>query len=131
MGVKASSRSTAIRGHKFPERNEKLPKLKFGHMCCEFYSMSELSGFVYNKSHVTLLVKSKAQKVNCKTRCCISWCALSLTKPTNCLLKVVITLRPTKSTNLAYVIHLYTLPTYLPNLQNSLTYLTYLPTLLD
>ena len=27
--------------------------------------MSELSGFVYIKSHVTLHVKSKAQKVNC------------------------------------------------------------------
>ena len=34
-------------------------------MCCELDSMSELSGFVYIKSHVTLHVKSKAQKVNC------------------------------------------------------------------
>ena len=34
-------------------------------MCCELDSMSELSGFVFIKSHVTLHVKSKAQKVNC------------------------------------------------------------------
>ena len=33
-------------------------------MCGLFDSMSELSGFVYIKSHVTLHVKSKAQKVN-------------------------------------------------------------------
>ena len=32
-------------------------------MCCELDSMSELSGFVYIKSQVTLHVKSKAQKV--------------------------------------------------------------------
>ena len=43
---------------------EKFPKPKFEHMCCELDSMSELSGFVYTKSHVTLQVKSKAQKVN-------------------------------------------------------------------
>ena len=43
----------------------KLPKPKFGHMCCELDSMSELSGFGYIKSHVTLHVKSEAQKVNC------------------------------------------------------------------
>ena len=42
----------------------KLPKPKFGHMCYELDSMSELSGFGYIKSHVTLL-KSEAQKVNC------------------------------------------------------------------
>ena len=41
----------------------KLPKPKFGHMCYELDSMSELSGFGYIKSHVTLL-KSEAQKVN-------------------------------------------------------------------
>ena len=33
-------------------------------MCCELDSMSELSGFVYIKSHVILHVKCKAQKVN-------------------------------------------------------------------
>ena len=44
--------------------SEKFPKSKFGHMCCELDSMSELSGFVYIKSHMTLRVKSKAQKVN-------------------------------------------------------------------
>ena len=33
-------------------------------MCCELDSMSELSGFVYIKNHMTLQVKSKAQKVN-------------------------------------------------------------------
>ena len=43
----------------------KLAKPKFGHMYRELDSMSELSGFVYIKSHVTLHVKSKAQKVNC------------------------------------------------------------------
>ena len=43
---------------------EKFPKPKFGHMCCELDSMSELSGFVYIKSHVILHVNSKAQKVN-------------------------------------------------------------------
>ena len=43
----------------------KLPKPKFGHMCYELDSMSELSGFGYIKSHVTLHVKSEAQKVNC------------------------------------------------------------------
>ena len=32
-------------------------------MCCELDSMSELSGFIYIKSQVTLHVKSKAQKV--------------------------------------------------------------------
>ena len=32
--------------------------------CCELDSISELSGFVYNKCHVTLHVTSKAQKVN-------------------------------------------------------------------
>ena len=36
-------------------------------MCCELNSMSELSGFVYIKSHVILHVKSKAQKVNWRT----------------------------------------------------------------
>ena len=41
---------------------EKLPKLKFGHMWCELDSMSELLGFVYIKSRVTLHMKSKAQK---------------------------------------------------------------------
>ena len=35
-------------------------------MYCELDSMmSELSGFVYIRSHVTLHVNSKAQKVNC------------------------------------------------------------------
>ena len=34
----------------------------FGHMCCKLASMSELSGFVYIKSHVVLHVNSKAQK---------------------------------------------------------------------
>ena len=43
---------------------KKLPKPKFGVVCCELNSMSVLSGFVYIKSHVTLHVKSKAQKVN-------------------------------------------------------------------
>ena len=43
----------------------KLPKPKFGHMCRELDSMSELSGFGYIKSHVTLHVKSEAQKLNC------------------------------------------------------------------
>ena len=43
----------------------KLPKPKFGHMCRELDSMSELSGFGCIKSHVTLHVKSEAQKVNC------------------------------------------------------------------
>ena len=43
----------------------KLPKPKFGHVCCELDSMSEYSGFGYIKSHVTLHVKSEAQKVNC------------------------------------------------------------------
>ena len=44
----------------------KLPKPKFGHMCRELDSMSELSGFCYSyiKSHVTLHVKSEALKVN-------------------------------------------------------------------
>ena len=45
----------------------KFPKPKFEHMCCELDSMSELSGFVYIKSHVKLHVKSKAQKVTPKT----------------------------------------------------------------
>ena len=44
--------------------SEKFPKSKFGHMCCELDSMSELSGFVYIKSHVTLHVKTNAQNVN-------------------------------------------------------------------
>ena len=43
---------------------KKYPKPKFGHMCCELDSMSEFSGFVYIKSHMTLHVNSKAQKVN-------------------------------------------------------------------
>ncbi|RMX41556.1 hypothetical protein pdam_00008649 [Pocillopora damicornis] len=34
-------------------------------MCCELDSMSELSVFVYIKSHLTLYVKSKAQKSPC------------------------------------------------------------------
>ena len=42
----------------------KLAKPKFGHKYCELDSMSELSGFVYIKSHSTLHVKSKAQRVN-------------------------------------------------------------------
>ena len=40
----------------------KLPKPKFGHMCCELDSMSELSGLGNVKSHVTLHVKSEAQR---------------------------------------------------------------------
>ena len=32
--------------------------------CCELNSMSELLWFVYIKSHMTLHVKSKAQKIN-------------------------------------------------------------------
>ena len=46
-------------------------------MCCELDSMSELSGFVYIKSHVTLHVKlhvkSKAQNRNWVLR--IHFCA--------------------------------------------------------
>ena len=49
---------------RFTIPQEKFPKPKFGHMCCELDSMSELSGFVYIKSHVTLHVNSEAQKMN-------------------------------------------------------------------
>ena len=49
---------------RFTIPREKFPRPKFGHMCCELDSMSELSGFVDIKSHVILHVKYKAQKVN-------------------------------------------------------------------
>ena len=50
-------------------------------MCCELDSMSELSGFVYIKSHVILHVKSKAQKVN--SLCWLETAALELSAVAN------------------------------------------------
>ena len=40
-------------------------------MCYELDAMSELSGFVYTKGHLTLHVKSKAQRVNWCISCII------------------------------------------------------------
>ena len=66
---------------RFTIPQEKFPKPKFGHMCCELDSMSELSGFVYIKSHVILHVKSKAQKVN--SLCWLETSALELSAVAN------------------------------------------------
>ena len=43
----------------FLESWQLFKKISKGFMCCELDSMSELSRFVYIKSHVTLHVKSK------------------------------------------------------------------------
>ena len=77
--------------------SEKLFKKNFQsrslNTCCELDSMSELSVFVYIKSHLTLYVKSTAQKVNLirlvhklnNNRLCLTLCPALITVPSGML----------------------------------------------